>query len=645
MKKNTTNNSTDNNINNRYILKDSVFKIGKVLSVEGRFIKVTVDKSKNSSHFLYKGKLLKNISVGSYVKILKGFVKVIGKIEGEYITEDNHSSNIKDRSKTGRALQIKNYRHEKEKIRRILNISLLGYFGDKGFQRGIKELPLIDNECFLLEKEEFNEAHNFIKDDDEPITIGSLSLEKGQEIKVGINSLFASHIGIFGNTGSGKSYTLAKIYRELFKKYKEKKAFQKNSQFLLIDFNGEYIGKDIIIKDEYKTRYELSTREQSSKDKFPVAEGTIRDPIFWTIFLTATEKTQTPFLKRTLQKNDVDSSQIENVIKDILTNEDRKIDKGVIYNFLEDVKSFLDLDINIGSLRNNLKYHSTNNTYYVLNIAGNSDINNNRHYSNNEPKEVLNKIKAFLGNEENVFKLKGNLSNLSKIHLKIIYHYYNEVVRGFANQEHLAPLIKRLDKRINDLEKVIKIKTTEVSGKFFTVISLKDVNMDMKKILPLLICKQLYDNKKKANIKEKFLNFIVDEAHNILSYSSERESATWKDYRLETFEEIIKEGRKFGVFLTVASQRPADISTTIISQLHNYFLHRLINNKDIQAVEKTISYLDKVSFDYLPIMPTGTCIFTGLTAQVPVVIDIGKIQPKQFAPDNETIQLTKNWKT
>jgi hypothetical protein len=46
---------------------------------------------------------------------------------------------------------------------------------------------------------------------------------------------------------------------------------------------------------------------------------------------------------------------------------------------------------------------------------------------------------------------------------------------------------------------------------------------------------------------------------------------------LETFEEIIKEGRKFGVFLTVASQRPSDISPTIISQLHNYFIHKLMN--------------------------------------------------------------------
>src|SRR5690349_20507615 len=165
----------------------------------------------------------------------------------------------------------------------------------------------------------------------------------------------------------------------------------------------------------------------------------------------------------------------------------------------------------------------------------------------------------------------------------------------------------------------------------------------MKKILPLLICKQVYDKKKKDRDEKKFLNIIIDEAHNILSHTSQRESEQWKDYRLETFEEIIKEGRKFGVFLTIASQRPADISPTIISQLHNYFVHRLINDEDIKAVERTISYLDRVSFGYLPILPTGTCILAGLLANVPIVIDIGSIETK-YEPKNKTITLVDKWR-
>ena len=126
----------------------------------------------------------------------------------------------------------------------------------------------------------------------------------------------------------------------------------------------------------------------------------------------------------------------------------------------------------------------------------------------------------------------------------------------------------------------------------------------MKKTLPLLISKKIYTEhkSKRKNIIKESLNIIIDEAHNILSRESVRETESWKDYRLETFEEIIKEGRKFGIFLTVASQRPSDISSTIISQLHNYFLHRLINNNDILAIEKTISYLDKLSVESLSIL-------------------------------------------
>ena len=640
-----------NNINNFHILendeqilKDSIFKIGKVTSVKGRSVEIKVDKSKNTSHLLYKGKLLKNISVGSYIKILKGFTKIIGKIEGEYITEEKlfeknkpERKNLFKESKQDKTK--KEYRKQTDKVNRILNISLLGFFGKNGFERGIKELPLIDNECFLLEEKEFNEVHNFVKSGDEPITIGSLSLEKGQKISIGVSSLFASHIGIFGNTGSGKSYTLSKIYRELFKKYINSEKFKTRSHFFLIDFNGEYIREDVIIEEKYKNRYNLSTREKKGKDKFPITQESIKNPDFWIVFLTATEKTQSPFLKRTLKKDDIDNEKISEIIRDIITNQDRTVDKEIIFNFLLDINPFLKEEINIKKLRTNLKYHSKYNIYYFEK----ENKKKENIYADSSFKNFIKKFNEHLGGD-NWFHLKENskLSTIQKIHLKIIYFYYNEIVRGFSNREHIAPLIKRLDKRIDDLEKVIEIGNDNQNN-FFTVLSLKDVNIDMKKILPLLICKQLYDQKKKDNKKENFLNLIIDEAHNILSHSSERESETWKDYRLETFEEIIKEGRKFGVFLTVASQRPADISTTIISQLHNYFLHRLINHKDVRAVENTISYLDKASFEFLPIMPTGTCVLAGLSAQVPVFIDIAQIESKKYAPDNETINLVEKW--
>jgi uncharacterized protein len=500
----------------------------------------------------------------------------------------------------------------------------------------------------LLHKLEFDQVHNFIRSGDQPLTIGTLSLEKGQEIQVGVNSLFASHIGIFGNTGSGKSYTLAKIYRELFEKYKKKSGFKKHAKFFLIDFNGEYVDEkdNVIVDRRHKNIFKLSTRTSSGNDKFPITQNTLEDANFWAIFFEATEKTQTPFLRRAIENDSItakfeDEDDARAFISDLIfaatTKDDRTLEKNIVINFLNDLQDSLNNNESIGTLRGdyqrNLQFHSGQGKYYYR--EGRENI-----YSDNEyfRARVIDSKTARLS-------LGITLDPIDEIRLKVIVQYYDEIIKGYSNREHLAPLMKRMEKRIEDVKKVIEVQDAEHAElqKNITVVSLKDVNLHMRKVLPLLLCRRLYDEKKIEDDDTKYLNIIIDEAHNILSEESERESEQWKDYRLETFEEIIKEGRKFGVFLTIASQRPADISPTIISQLHNYFVHRLINDEDIKAVEKTISYLDRVSFGYLPILPTGTCILAGLLANVPIVIDIGPIETK-YEPKNKTITLVDKWR-
>jgi len=624
-----------NNVVSEIIDKSLVLKVGSVISVEGRTIKVLVDREKNVSHLFYKGELIKSIVVGSYIKITKGFEELVGKIEGEYIEEDIFQSR-------------KNYASDTAKIKRILIISLLGYFNNFSFERGIKELPLTDNECFLLDDAEFNKVHNFIKEGDEPIHIGQLAQERGMPINLGINGLFASHIGIFGNTGSGKSYTLANLYHTLFQKYKDRDNFKKKASFFLIDFNGEYVkegdNENIIIESAYKNTYRLSTQTQDGCDKFPIPEKVIQEPLMWTVLLEATEKTQKPFISRVLKDSYLENQLSEDdkfkqyvitLVKRILESNDGTF-LDLPARFLADVGDAVNSnDSALGEIadkfREQLNYHGNeNNSFYF-------QEENARIYSNNS--DFDKKIDDWFSN----FSVSvSKINKVKLIEIKILCKYYDEIVRGYSNQEHLAPLIKRMETKISDLEKVIEV-TDSKKGKNITIVSLKDVNLDMKKILPLLFCKHLYDEKKKENKnQETFLNIIIDEAHNIMSESSQRESEQWKDYRLETFEEIIKEGRKFGVFLTIASQRPSDISSTIISQLHNYFLHRLINNNDIRAIERTVSYLDKVSFESLPILPTGTCILAGLVAQVPVVIEMNKIDDN-YKPFNQTIEPTKHW--
>ena len=346
---------------NETILKDAIFKVGKVISVEGRIIKVEVDKTKNTSHLLYNGDVIRNVAVNSYVKISKGFIDIIGKVDGEFIIED-------------KTYREKEYLNENQKIKRVLIVSLLGFFSNKGFERGIKELPLINNDCYLLDRKEFQAVHNFIRKDDEPLFIGTLTHEQGQPISIGINDLFASHIGIFGNTGSGKSYTLSKIYSELFKKFNDRKKFQQNAKFLMFDFNGEYYKNDEKRNSitEHKKVYNLSTRNDEG-DRLIFREEDILDKDLFSIIANATEKTQKPFISRTLDfykkvsKSDSPIVFFENIMKKRVIDIYKMADKAKALLLLDYFKEILppkydEFGIEIG-LESDVNFHNVRSEF------------------------------------------------------------------------------------------------------------------------------------------------------------------------------------------------------------------------------------------------------------------------------------------
>jgi len=617
---------------NNFNYQNEVLRIGVVYSVKGRSVEVLVDKTKNVPHLLYNGKLIRNVSVGSYIKINKGFERIIGIIESEIIKED-------------KLIEIDStYHQEKEKIQRILQVKIVGYLEKNAFEQGVKELPLIDNLCYILTKEEYDQVHAFIKEDDVPLTIGHLASETSKEIALGVNSLFASHIGIFGNTGSGKSYSLASLYNSLFNQFGNNSGFNKNAKFLLIDFNGEYSKENSIISN--KKVYKLTTRKQiediRDEDKLPLDESIIFDLEVISILSEATEKTQKPFIKRVIEKyeNTISKENPDDYFKGILKNKFKSIlqhrNKERSFELIEFFCQILServVDFRDG-LFNEIEWHDVKSGFKP---RGSSDI------YNLDGIDSIENLKSF--NSINRYHFKSNKFE------QLIDFMYVQIIEDLlvnrARNEHISPAINKLKSKTKDLYKVINFTDTQPDifyGKNLLIIDLNDVKIDIKKTIPLLVAYKAYANQKITfrEYSSTSLNIIIDEAHNILSYASNRESETWKDYRLEVFEEIIKEGRKFGTFLTIASQRPSDISSTIISQLHNYFLHRLINNKDIEAIEKTVSYLDRVSFESLPILPTGTCIVAGLAAKLPVVVKMRELD-EEFQPNSQTINLTEYW--
>lgn len=614
---------------NDLLQKQSIFRVGEVLSVNGREVCIKVDKNKNLSHLLYRGEIIKNVSVGSYLNILKGFVHIVAKVESEYIKENN---DVND-----------SYHNKNEEISRTLVVKLIGYFENGLYHKGVKELPLIGNECLLMDNSEFSLIHKFAKDDELTIEIGHLVSDSNVPIEISINKLFSSHIGIFGNTGSGKSYTLAGIYKKLFDKVSANKMFQKNAKFLLFDFNGEY-SKEGVITDTKKS-YILCTRN-STGNKIPLKKEDLLNPELFNILASATEKTQQPFIKRTLSfYQNVHSKKyvisyikgtLHNLLKSVLSMPEHTKAK-LLLDYFEQIlpEKINESGISIG-LQKDLEWHGSRSSYYTI-VAGDMKF-----FNNSIGQSYINRLSIYRAIDD--YAENGNFVDII---IKYLYiQLIEDVINNRAINEHIAPAINKLKALMKDFEKVFIIDDNADfwNNNYFVVIDLNDVNINMKKLIPLLISFKLYTTHKKTKNEtlSESLNIIVDEAHNILSYESMRESESWKDFRLETFEEIIKEGRKFGVFLTIASQRPSDISSTIISQLHNYLIHRLINNRDLEMVEKAVSYLDKLSIESLPILPVGACVLSGVIADLPIIVQMYKIE-KHYSPKSDNIDLIKNW--
>lgn len=600
------------------LTREAVLRVGEVMGVDGRKIYVLVDKNKNLSDMFLDGEILRNLSVNSYIEIRKGFLSLIGRVEGEKIEEDHSAP-------TGEFETL-------NRNKRILTVALAGYINERGiFTGGTKELPLIGNEAYIVTREKIQRVHNLTQDPEHP-SINIATIEGHDfDIDFPVDGLFNSHIAIFGNTGSGKSNTLAYLYQEFIRilTARNAAAFEQSSRILFLDFNGEYISQECVSPN--KKVYKLSTRHDHG-DKLPMTEDALLDIEVISILADATDKTQKPFLRRAVRYYKkimaADDGDPDGYIKNILRNRVRDVlqmsDKVRAYLILDYFREILpteDADGNPVDLDSDLTWHNT-----VCEFR----LRPNGAFLGSTPDQIPN---TFLYQHVDSFKLGDSL--LSRLIVFLYLQLISDIFANRAQNEHIAPVINRLKAKKTDIDKIFDLGTDATFWESnVVVVSLTDVNLEMKKTLPLLLAKKLY-TEQKENGQGKSLNLVIDEAHNILSTASFRESESWKDYRLETFEEIIKEGRKFGVFVTISSQRPNDISPTITSQAHNYFIHRLLNERDLKAIASAVSYIDRITEESIPTLPTGTCIFSGIASQMPLKLNV-KALPHDARPRSAT---------
>jgi len=616
------------------LIKYSVFRIGEICEIDGKKIYILMDKDKNASDLLYNGSVLKNISVGSFIEVKKGFLNIICKVEGEKLVDEYSGNSILNK----KYINI-------DKNKRILSASVSGFIENNKFVGGIKELPLIGNEVFILTEKKIHLIHQLLNKETKLKIEVSKTDKEEIPIEFPIDGLFNSHIAIFGNTGSGKSNTLVSLYRALINKLNTRENFD-NCRFFIFDFNGEFTTQKCISKE--KTCFNLSTLDNES-DKIPIKFNDLMDIENLALLFDATEKTQKPFLNRTLRyykklmKEKIDIGFEEyykhflNILKFHIRNTLMMSNKDVglkIIDYLDEIFSYF---FEIENVKNNINFHDTNRYFYL------AVDDKNAFETNFQEKSEFIEFSYLMQsiNEITEDKLK-NISIFHLFYIFILLQFISDLSNYHVQIEHILPLISRYKSKETDIEKIFIINEEESiwDKNNIVVLNMLNINIEMKKAVPLLMAKYVYNVHKKTNKKknEKSLSIIIDEAHNILSKESFREKDDWKDYRLETFEEIIKEGRKFGVFVTITSQRPNDISETIISQAHNYFIHQLINQNDLKTIGNAVSYIDKVTEESIPTLPVGTCIFSGIATPMPLKIKINELDDDE-KPQSKTLRF------
>lgn len=608
-------------------------KLGVIVGVEGGISQVGMYHMSNDSEFIWYGDVLTGPKVGAFLTINQNRVKIIATVSTEKIIDQQNSI---------KSTEFDN-RYSKNSINRIISLKVKGVINEGEFQVTSKYVPMIGNEVSLTTNEELKIIYG-VGNTELTINIGDSILE-GQPIQLSINNFFASHIGIFGNTGSGKSNTLHKLFLELFKSKYYLEIIRK-SQFFIIDFNGEYTKENMFgVQECHKKIFEVDTKKNiPNKNKLPIKKDYLFDPDVLAILFDARPATQVPFLRKAMKSynENIDNgvsfaAQTIGLLKRII-KETKSVEGDSLENWISAAKKLGIKKEFFSGLRGN----------FIKNEYGNLKIISRMQKSILDSGQITSEGIKELKIDELKEELKKSFDQASSIQRLKYYLQFQRVYVGawrYSNIQHINPLFNRIETAFNSLEKVIEVKE-DISDEYkpMNIISLVHANQAITRLIPMLVSKMIYDEQRfsvagKSIIQTKHL--IIDEAHNILNDMNRNNGDDWQDYRLSVFEEIIKEGRKFGYYLTLSSQRPADISSTILSQTHNYMIHRLVNERDLRMLENTMPTLDRSSYQMIPSLGKGEVIITGSSMQVPVFVKI----PKEInlRPNSDDVVLTDLW--
>ena len=574
--------------------------------------------------------------VGSYVSIYEIGRTIIAEIIG--VDEKVQSANVNELARPNSKRQI--------------YLNLLGEIvGDK-FCFGVSKMPLIFSTVYMISQKELitmlevgEEEIRVSEETDSTrkilLTIGKSVVFPDYEVKVNIDKFFGFHFAVFGNTGSGKSNTIAKILQNIFEKQNYS---AKGAKFVIIDSNGEY-NKAFSKLNELNSniKHSLMSTDEVGEKKFEIPVWALSADD-WATLLNASEKQQIPVLKRAIDiarifyNCEVDDVNIKNhilasTLLGIIQSSDTSPSKSDKLKAI--VTKFKTNDISMSSI---IKDDKTLGDLIGINYGSMID-----------EAGVISFLMTFLNAQEisdNILKAMVPYSLSDFIKAVEFATLYEGSISSQRIQEYTSTLMTRLQSlqdgvqgrifsktEFNTVEEYIKSLLGENQIVDLDISSLDDSSAEVvTKVLAKLILDYLKGGEVKA---ETPINFIIEEAHRFI-----KNDTNYGVIGYNIFERIAKEGRKFGMLLGISSQRPSELSKTVVSQCSNFIIHRVQNPDDLQYLSKMVPYVNNNMIDRLTYIQTGNALVFGSAINLPTLTQFDQANP---ATDSGNAKISEKW--
>lgn len=537
-------------------------------------------------------------------------------------------------------------------------------------------------------------------DEDFYLPIGTSPSFSDYKIKINPDKFFGKHAAILGNTGSGKSCTFASIIQSMFDfEYNGKKL--KNAHIIIFDTNGEYKQAFQGTKDNpYKKIREVNAFH-IDKDGMKVPFWFMNFADYEFLF-EPTSGTQSPILKRAISlakgnelaiiSNEIPPSFLNwiNSLINFCDDVDNywKIDN---YNITKNLKYFKSLQIDNYDIEpliqiiarmqeikpisyNKVDINDVNECKIVLQreveVYQNIIINNRSSQNQNIDLPIRYNFKDLIDQFFDMAILEQESSNsrirefVSTLRLRLQSYLSDERISQplllTQTEEIKNALAKFISFILGDFCKVYKTEDDDLFSIFYkeqlekedvekltsdkpsqvTIIDMSLLPFEVLETITGLIGRLILEFVSRFPESDRGTLPIVIALEEAQNYIPEKNRGDRESIAKKVFERIAREGRKYGISLLVSSQRPSELSKTVLSQCNSFIIHRLQNPEDQKYVRQLVSAANEDILQQLPILPQQHVIIMGDAVRTPVQAKMNTANPR---PNSNNPKFIENW--